>query len=107
MVDDDLWVIGGDGIYQIDREALDVLAVYDIQAGYGGGIGVTDDSVWVRIPEGPFLTGIDIKRQQVFAVVEEPQLPSSGNVVVIDDQIWATANDDATLVRLKQPAGAP
>ena len=88
---------------QIDPESLSVDAVYDVQLNYGGSMLVTDDSVWVRCGDGPFLIGIDPTKQRITAIVTDKNLLSGGNIVVVDGQLWTTAFDDAALVRLRPP----
>ena len=92
------------GVAQVDLETLSVEAVYDVRPGLGGSIWVGEDRVWVRSDGGPFLTGIDPVDQRVVATITAPELPSGGNVVGIGDQLWATAYDDATVVRLRPPS---
>ena len=100
-VGDDLWVGFEGGVAQVDPEALEVLAVYDLYPGYGGAIFATDDAVWAREEANHFLARIDPKAQAIAETIEAPQLPSGGDVVVIGDSVWATAYDDLTLVEVR------
>lgn len=100
----DVWVTFEAGVAQVEPETLSVEAVYDVPAGLGGGIWAGPDRVWVRCDGGPFLVGIDPVAHRVVASVTAADLPSGGEVVGLGDQLWATAYDDATLVRLRPPA---
>jgi hypothetical protein len=103
-VRDDVWVTFEDGVAQIEPETLSVEAVYDVPAGLGGGIWAGTDWVWVRCDGGPFLVGIDPVAHRVVASVTAADLPSGGEVLGVGNQLWATAYNDATLVRLRPPA---
>ncbi len=92
-----------EGVAQIDPDTFDVESTYDIAVGYGSAVGVGETGAWVRTDGGPFLTGIDPKAHQITSVVTARDLPSGGNVVEIDGALWATAFDDAALVRLDAP----
>jgi streptogramin lyase len=100
-VGDDLWVGFEGGVAQVDPEALEVLAVYDLYPAYGGAIFATDDAVWVREEGNHFLARIDPKEQAIAETIEAPQLPSGGDVVAIGDSVWATAYNDQTLVEVR------
>ena len=100
-VGDDLWVGFEGGVAQVDPEALEVLAVYDLYPAYGGAIFATDDAVWVREEGNHFLARIDPAAQEIAETIEAPQLPSGGDVVVIGDSVWATAYNDLTLVEVR------
>ena len=70
-VGEDVWIGFKAGVAQIDPESLSVDAVYDVQLNYGGSMLVTDDSVWVRCGDGPFLIGIDPTKQRITAIVTD------------------------------------
>jgi streptogramin lyase len=99
-VGEDVWVAFEGGVAQVDPESLQVLAVYELHARFGGAIHATDDEVWVREAEGHFLARIDPDQQQIVETIEAPDLPSGGDVVVIGDSVWATAYDQSTMVQL-------
>jgi streptogramin lyase len=101
-VGDDLWVAFEGGVAEVDPETLEVLAVYDLHARFGGKLYATPDEVWVREEDGHFLARIDPAEQRIVETIEAPQLPSGGDVVVIGDSVWATAYDDETVVQLKR-----
>lgn len=100
-VSDHLWVAFEGGVAQIEPETLEVLAVYDVHPRYGGAIFASSDAVWVREEGGRFLTRIDPERQRIAETINAAALPSGGDVVQIEDSVWATAYDDATLVELQ------
>lgn len=101
-VADDVWVAFDDGIAQVDPESLDVTAVYDLSVRYGGASYATEDEVWVREDSGNFLARIDPAEQRVVETIQAPKLPSSGDVIVIADSVWATAYDQSTIVQLRR-----
>ncbi len=103
-VRDHLWVGFKGGVAQVNPESLSIDAVYDVQPGPGGGIWAGTDRVWVRCDGGPFLIGIDPDARRVVASVTADDLLSGGDVVGVGHQLWATAYDDSTLVRLRLPA---
>lgn len=100
----DLWVSFAGGVAQLDKQDLSVTTVYDIGPGSPSGITIGADAVWIRSDDGYFLVGIDPIGHEVSAVVTARDLPSGGNSIEIDGQIWATAFDDGTLVELKSPS---
>ena len=99
----DVWIGFKGGVAQVNPETLSVDAVYDVGLSSGSSISVTDDQVWVRCEGGPFLVGIDPAAHRVTAIVIDKSLPSGGNLVPVDGQLWATAFDEATLVRFLPP----
>jgi DNA-binding beta-propeller fold protein YncE len=101
-VGDDLWVAFDGGVAQADPDSLEIDAVYEAEAAFGGTVYATDDEVWVREEGGDFLTRIDPGAQEITEVIEAPRLQSGGDVVVIGDSVWATAYDDSTMVQLKR-----
>ena len=101
-VSGDLWIGFDGGVAQADPKSLEVRALYDLQAAFGGAVFATDDEVWVRQEGGPFLSRIDPDEQRIVETIEAPKLPSGGDVVVIGDSVWATAADDGMLVQVKR-----
>ena len=99
-VGEDVWVAFEGGVAQVDPESLEVLAVYELYARFGGAIHATDDEVWVREAEGHFLGRIDPDQQEIVETIEAPDLPSGGDVLVVGDSVWATAYDQSTIVQL-------
>lgn len=100
----DLWVGFQGGVAQVDPVTLAVTAVYDVHPGLGGSVSVGAQRVWVRCDGGPFLVAIDPIARRVDLEVTARGLPSGGEVVLVGRQLWATAYDDRTLVRLRPPA---
>jgi streptogramin lyase len=95
-----VWVGYSGGVAQVDPDTLEVTAVYDVVPGLGGGLWAGRRRVWVRCDGGPFLVGIDARKRQVTTVVQAHGLPSGGSVLELDGQVWASAYDDGTVVRL-------
>jgi streptogramin lyase len=104
-VSDQVWVSFDGGIAQVDPNTLEVVAVYDVFPGSYGGIYATEDAVWVREEQGTFLTRIDPDEQQIVERIKATQYPSGGDVIAIDDTIWATASDDNVLVGVRAGGG--
>ena len=101
-VGEDVWVAFEGGIAQVDPESLEVLAVYELYARFGGSIHASEEEVWVREEDGRFLARIDPAEQRIVETIEAPQLPSGGDVVVINDSVWATAYNQSTIVQLER-----
>lgn len=99
-VADHVWVSFDEGLAQVDPETLDVLAVHDIQPGLSGGVRAYDDEVWIRSEVSPFLTRIDPASGEAVEVITAPAIRSGGDVVAMDEHLWATAYDDKVVVRL-------
>lgn len=100
-VGEDVWIGFEGGVAQVDPATLEVSAVYGVYPRLGGSIFATPDAVWVREEDGHFLTRIDPAEQRIVETIEAPELPSGGDVLVIDDSVWATAYDDEALVELR------
>jgi streptogramin lyase len=99
----DLWVGFELGLAQLDPESLEVVAIYDVFPGGGGAIFAGPDEVWVREDGGHFLVRIDPVAHEVVETIDAPKLKSGGDVIVIDDSVWATAFNDEALVELQAP----
>ncbi len=90
----------GSGIAQLDRESMEVVALYDVLPGPVGAILATDDSVWVRRDGAPFLTRLDPVNQTVVETIEANGPLSPGDMVMAFDSLWTTAFNDNLLKRL-------
>ena len=101
-VNGDLWVAFAGGVAQADPQSLEIRALYDLQAAFGGTVYASDDEVWVRQEGGPFLTRIDPDEQRIVETIEAPDLSSGGDVLVIDESVWATAADDGVVAQLER-----
>lgn len=97
---DTAWVDVDGALAQIDATSLDVQALYEVDPGAGGSIWAGSDSVWVRSDAGPFLVEIDPQARKVVRALTARELPSGGRVLLADGHLWATAYNDATLVRI-------
>ena len=104
-VGDYLWVSSAVGVVQVEPDDLSVKAVFDVGDVSTADVSESGDAAWVRTGGGPFLVEIDPEQGTVVAVVTSGDLASGGNSLMIDGQLWATAYDDATLVRLTPPPG--
>ena len=98
----DVWVAFDGGLAQVDPESLDVRAVYEVAARFGGAVFATGDEVWVREEGGHFLVRIDPAAERIVETIEAPKLSSGGDVIVIGDAVWATAYDQSTIVQLRR-----
>jgi len=98
-----VWIGFQGGVAQVDPESLAVEAVYDVDAGLAGALWVGRRLVWVRGDQGTFLTALDPVAHRVVYRITAADLPSGGNVIGVGHQLWATAFDDATVVRLRLP----
>jgi hypothetical protein len=88
-----------DGVAQLNPDGLEVEAVYDL-ATSNGAVHSTNDAVWVRSAGDDWLTHIDPETGEVVEVIEAPDYPSGGDVLVLGKSVWATAFNDDVLVRL-------
>jgi hypothetical protein len=95
-----MWAGYDGGVAQIDVESLTVLAIYDVHPDLDGGIWAGDDEAWVRTADSPFLTRIDTRRQQIQEKILAPSLPTGGSVLRVGPSVWASASNDATVVKL-------
>ncbi len=89
------------GLAQIEKESLEVLAVYAVSPRLGGAIFATDDAVWVREERGASSPGSTRTSRRSPRRSETPNLPGGGGVVVIGDSVWATASDEGMLEDLR------
>jgi hypothetical protein len=101
-VGEDVWAAFEGGVAQVDAESLEVRAVYEVHARFGGNVYASDDEVWAREADGHFLVRIDPDEQRIVETIEAPALPSGGDVLVIGDSVWATAYNQSTMVQLKR-----
>lgn len=99
-VADSVWVGFGGGTAQIDPQALEVIAVYDVAPNIEGALWASDTDVWVRSAGRPFLTHIDPVRQQIVETVSAPRFQSGGDIHGLGDDLWATGYDDQLIVML-------
>lgn len=97
-----VWVVFDGGVAQVDRETLEVLAVYEIFPGLSGGVRASSTAVWIRSEGEPFLTHIDPNTGEVVETITAPGLTSGGDVIEMGDNVWASAYDDKRIVRLNR-----
>ncbi len=97
-VGEQVWVGYEQGLARVDPGTFEVLSV-TAGAGNGGGAWAGPEGVWVRAA-GTFLQRLDPATGRVIEQVPAPDLPSGGSVLAAYGSLWATAFDDAALVRL-------
>jgi hypothetical protein len=106
-----VWVTSPAGVIEVEPRDFSVKAVVDVGEVETVDVYESEESAWVRFgnvrggpPTGvPFLVGIDPSSGQPFTAVTSSDLRSGGNCLLIDGQLWASAFDDAALVRLRAP----
>ena len=96
---EDVWVGFEKGLARIDPTSLDVTM---LQAGVTPDrIRATGDHVWVREEGGTaFLSRVDAASAEVGQVIAADDLKSGGDVIEVEDAVWATSYDDLTVLRL-------
>jgi streptogramin lyase len=96
--EDQVWVAGGAQTYRIDPQSGAVLATVDGGAEPVGDLAMDDRYVWVRNADD-FLIRIDRSSGDVVRYTSD--LTTGGSVEVVGGDVWLTADDDATLLRLR------
>jgi streptogramin lyase len=91
-------VAGGAQTYRIDPQTGAVLATVDGGAEPVGDLAMDDRYVWVRNADD-FLIRIDRSSGDVVRYTSD--LTTGGSVEVVGGDVWLTADDDATLLRLR------
>lgn len=94
----DLWVGTAGGTVRIDRATLSVDRTIDASPGRTGSLAADGDDLWIRATD-PLLTRVDRTDGAVLDRIDD-EVTSGGDVLVAFDAVWATAYDDATLVRI-------
>src|SRR3954452_15826495 len=95
-----LWVSGDNATAGIDRQSARVIVdVSQPTKGYGG-MAATDSDLWIHSGD-PFLTRIDPASGRPVERVTAPDLPNPGDVLYAFGSLWASANNQATVVRLR------
>src|SRR4051812_9974103 len=95
-----LWVSGENATAGIDRQSDRVIVdVAQPTKGYGGMAATTTD-LWIHSGD-PFLTRIDPVTGRPVERITAPDLPNPGDVLYAFGSLWASANNQATLVRLR------
>jgi streptogramin lyase len=102
--DSDLWV-GSDGsLVRVDLETLAPVARFaTLDPGIEGTVAIDGENVWVRTPAG-FLHRIDASSNSVAEHIAPADALSGGDLLPIGGSLWASAFDDALLIRLRPQA---
>jgi hypothetical protein len=97
----DIWVDTAKGLMRLNF-ALSIQAIYPHQiVGREGDLAVTDDAVWVRTP-GCVLWRIDQGHNVVSEHLTTRPAISAGSLLVTTDAIWASANNEGVVLRLRR-----
>jgi DNA-binding beta-propeller fold protein YncE len=97
---DYVWVSGEDATVAIDRATGEVAAEIPMGArGYGGLVADGSD-LWLH-PGEPFLVRYDIETAQPVERIVASDLPNPGDVTIAFGSLWASSNNQSTLVRLR------
>ncbi|MDQ1695895.1 MAG: hypothetical protein QOJ03_1248 [Frankiaceae bacterium] len=95
-----LWVSGDTSTVGIDRETGNVaVEVAQPTTGFGG-LATADNALWIH-SDHPFLTRVDPATGQAVERIVAPDLPNPGDALVAFGSLWASSNNQSTLVRLR------
>jgi hypothetical protein len=95
-----LWVSGESATAGIDRDSGRVVVKVAQGAKGLGGLAATRNDLWLHAGD-PFLTRINPATGQAVERITAPDLPNPGDVLFAFGSLWASANNQATLVRLR------
>lgn len=93
-----VWVGSGDQTVRVDPATLEVVATVAAGPGAHGALAVDGDDLWVRSSE-TFLTRVDAADGSIRERLTE-DVTSGGDVIIAFGAVWATAYDDAALLRI-------
>jgi hypothetical protein len=79
-------------------DAGKVVGTVDVGSGRSGSMAVNGDDLWIRSEEDAFLTHLDTRTGRT--VEQFTAQASGGDVIVAFGSVWASAFDDALVVRL-------
>ena len=99
----EVWVGTAADTQRLDPGTGEVLATADAPAGPEGAVALGEDRVWVRNATD-FLYEVDRATGERVGQITAEGLTSSGDVLVLDGEVWVAAYDDQVLFRLN-PAG--
>ena len=94
-----LWVSGEKATAGIDRSSGRVVVRIPQGARGFGGMVSTKTGLWLHSGD-PFLTRIDPRTGRTLERVVAPDLPNPGDITAAFGSLWASSNNQATLVRL-------
>ena len=95
-----IWVSGEDGTVGIDPESGKLTVEVAAGAKGSGGLVATDTDLWLH-PGDPFLIRVDPMTGRQIERIVAPDLPNAGDVTVAFGSLWASCNNQSTLVRLR------
>ena len=94
-----IWISGDKATAGIDRRTGEVIVEVPVGAA-SGGLVVAGTDVWLHADD-LFLARVDGTTGEVRERILDPELPSGGDVTIAFGSLWASASDDATLVRVR------
>ena len=95
-----LWVSGDNATAGIDRQSGRVIVDVAQPTKGDGGMAATATNLWIHSGD-PFLTRIDPATGRPVEQITAPDLPNAGDVLYAFGSLWASASNQATLVRLR------
>ena len=95
----EIWVGTATDTQRLDPETGEVLTTADAPAGPEGAIALGEETVWVRNATD-FLYEVDRATGERVGQVTAEGLTSSGDMLVLDEEVWVAAYDDQVLFRL-------
>jgi hypothetical protein len=97
----DVWIGYAEGLARVDVKSLDEQVFFiGLQPTTEGTVAVAGEDVWVRQPTG-FLYRIDATSNTVEEQIVPDESLSGGDVLVIDDGLWASAYENNLVLRLR------
>ena len=99
---DDAWISTGPGLLRVDAKTLKPQALFaGLGTGTAGDVAADDEEVWVRTAKS-FLHRIDARTNAVTDRISAPEGLGGGSVQLARGALWTTADEDATLLRLRR-----
>jgi hypothetical protein len=95
-----LWVSGEQATAGIDRDTGEVRVDVPQGAKGDGGFVANGSDLWLHSGD-PFLARVDTSSGRTVERVVAPDLPNAGDVLYAFGSLWASASNEATLVRLR------
>ncbi len=101
--DGEVWVGTATDTQRLDPETGEVLTVADAPAEPEGSLALDGSSVWVRNAED-FLIQVDRATGERLGQITADDLTSSGDMLVLDGDLWVSAYDDQFVFRIDPDA---
>lgn len=95
-----IWVSGETGTVGIDPSSGEITVEVAAGAKGYGGLVATDTDLWLH-PGEPFLIRVDPMTGRQVERIIAPGLPNPGDVTFAFGSLWASCNNQSTLVRLR------